>query len=85
MPAKDAKINLAIQDGGAFTWTATSPGKPPTNIAGKSTFADGILTLAAQGGQNGALVGQVARQDADNFSFRLVGGPPNDSGLKFAR
>jgi hypothetical protein len=84
-PAKDAKITLAIQDGGAFTWTATSPGKLPMNIAGKSTFADGVLTLAAQGGQNGALVGQVAWQDADNFSFRLVGGPPNDPGLKFAR
>ncbi len=55
------------------------------NIAGKSTFADGVLTLAAEGGQNGALVGQVAWQDADNFSFRLVGGPPNDPGLKFAR
>ena len=55
------------------------------NIAGKSTFADGILTLTAQGGQNGALVGQVAWKDADNFTFRLVGGPPNDPGLKFAR
>ena len=84
-PAQDAKIALAIQDDGAFSWTANGPGKPPMNIAGKSTFADGTLTLAAQGGQNGALVGQVAWKDADNFTFRLVGGPPNDPGLKFAR
>ena len=84
-PAQDAKIALAIQDDGSFTWTATGPGKPPMNIAGKSTFADGILTLAAQGGQNGALVGQVAWKDADHFTFRLVGGPANDPGLKFAR
>ena len=28
-PAKDAKIALAIQDDGNFTWTATGPGKPP--------------------------------------------------------
>ena len=83
-PAQDAKIALAIQDDGTFTWTATGPGKPPMNIAGKSTFADGVLTLAAQGGQNGALVGQVAWKDADDFTFRLVGGPPNDPGLKFA-
>ncbi len=68
-----------------FTWTATSPGKPAMNIAGKSTFADDILTLTAQGGQNGALVGRVAWQDAGNFTFRLVAGPPNDPGLKFAR
>ena len=54
-------------------------------IAGKSTFADGVLTLAAQEGQDGALVGQVAWQDANHFTFRLVGGPSNDPGLKFAR
>ncbi len=84
-PAQDAKIALAIQDDGTFTWTATGPGKPPMNIAGKSTFADGTLTLAAQGGQAGALVGQVAWQDADDFTFRLVGGPANDPGLKFSR
>ena len=84
-PAQDAKISLTIQDGGAFTWTANGPGKPPMNIAGKSTLAGGVLTLAAQGGQNGALVGQVAWKDADNFTFRLVGGPSNDPGLNFAR
>jgi tetratricopeptide (TPR) repeat protein len=84
-PAQGAKIALAIQDDGTFTWTATSPTEPPMNIAGKSTFADGILTLAAQGGQTGALVGQVTWKDAEDFTFRLVGGPTNDPGLKFAR
>ena len=54
------------------------------NIAGKWTFARGVLTLAAQGGQHGALVGRVTWKDADNFTFRLVGGPSNDPGLKFA-
>ncbi len=84
-PAQDAKIALTIQDDGSFSWTATGPGKPPMNIAGKSTFAGGILTLTAQGGQAGALVGQVAWKDKDDFTFRLVGGPSNDPGLKFAR
>jgi hypothetical protein len=84
-PAPDTKISLAIQDDGAFTWTAASTGKPPMNIAGKSTFADGILTLAAQTGQSGALVGQVTWKDADNFTFRLGGSAANDPGLKFAR
>ena len=84
-PAQDAKIALTIGDDGAFTWTATGPGKPPMNISGKSTFADGTLTLNAQEGQAGALVGQVAWKDANDFTFRLVGGPSNDPGLKFAR
>ena len=56
---KDAKIVLAIKDNGQFTWDASGPGKQPTTIAGTSTFADGILTLASQG-QDGALVGKVA-------------------------
>jgi tetratricopeptide (TPR) repeat protein len=84
-PSQDAKISLTIQDDGAFTWTATAPGKPPMNISGKSTFADGTLTLSAQAGQTGALVGQVAWKDANDFTFRLVGGPSTDPGLKFAR
>ena len=82
-PAKDAKIALAIQDDGKFNWDASGPGKPPTAIAGASTFADGVLTLAAKGTQDGALAGKVAWQDADHFTFRLVGAPPTDPGLKF--
>ncbi len=71
-PAQGAKIALAIQDDGSFTWTATGPGKPAMNIAGKSTFADHVLTLTAEKGQNGALAGKVAWEDAGNFTFRLV-------------
>ncbi len=84
-PSQGAKIALSIQDDGNFTWTATTSGKPPMKIAGKSTFSGDTLTLAAEGGQNGALVGQVTWKDADDFRFRLVGGPSNDPGLKFAR
>ena len=62
-PAKDTKIALAIKDDGKFNWDASSAGKPPTEIAGASTFADGVLTLAAQGsperraGRQGGLAG----------------------------
>jgi len=56
-------------DDGRFTWGASGPVKPPMTIAGKSTFADGILTLASQG-QDGALAGKVAWQDADHFTFQ---------------
>ncbi len=84
-PAKDTKIALVIGDDGKFNWDASSAGKPPTAIAGSSTLADGVLTLAAQGSQNGALTGKVAWQDADHFTFRVTGAPPSDPGLKFAR
>jgi tetratricopeptide (TPR) repeat protein len=85
IPGKDAKVALAITDDGKFNWDASGPGRQPSTIAGASTFADGVLTLAAKGGQDGALVGKVAWQDADHFTFRLVGAPANDPGLKFAR
>ncbi len=84
-PAPSAKIVLAIQDDGKFTWTASSPGKPAMDITGNSTLADGNLTLAAKSGQTGALVGKLAWQDADHFSFHLVGAPSTDPGLTFAR
>ncbi|AGA27108.1 tetratricopeptide repeat protein [Singulisphaera acidiphila] len=84
-PAKDANIALSIQDDGRFTWAATGQGKPPTTIAGASTFADGVLTLVDQGGQSGSLAGKVIWQNADHFTFRLAGAPPTDPGLSFAR
>ena len=84
-PVKDTKIALLINDDGTFTWDATAPGKPAMNIAGKSSLADGLLTLDAKGGQNGALVGKVAWKDSDNFTFRVVGAPSTDPGLRFAR
>jgi tetratricopeptide (TPR) repeat protein len=83
-PVKDAKIALVIGDDGKFNWDSSGPGKPPTAIKGASTFANGVLTLASAG-QDGALAGKVAWQDGDHFTFQLMGAPPADPGLKFAR
>ncbi|WZO97720.1 hypothetical protein EP7_004765 [Isosphaeraceae bacterium EP7] len=83
--AKDAGITLAIQDDGQFKWVTSAPGKPPMTIAGTSTFADGVLSLSDQGGQNGVLAGQVVWQDADHFNFRLANAPQADTGLNFSR
>jgi tetratricopeptide (TPR) repeat protein len=84
-PGNNAQITLAIQDDGHFTWAASSPGKPTTTITGASALADGVLTLTAQGSQDGALTGKVAWKDADHFTFQLVGAPSTDPGLSFAR
>jgi TolA-binding protein len=84
-PAQGVQIVLVIADDGTFTWTANGPGKPTLKIAGKSAVAGGTLTLEATEGQSGALVGPVAWKDANDFTFRLNGGPPSDPGLKFAR
>jgi tetratricopeptide (TPR) repeat protein len=82
----NAMITLAIKEDGGFTWTIAAPGKPPTSISGKSTLADGVLTLAADpASQMGAMTGQVARQDETHFNFRAIGAPASDPGLAFAR
>ncbi|HMF35508.1 MAG TPA: hypothetical protein VKF17_02670 [Isosphaeraceae bacterium] len=84
-PAKDAQVALAINDDGNFTWAVTSTGKPAKTITGKSTYANGVLTLAGQDGQLGALAGQVAWQDDNHMTFRVLGAPQDDPGLKFER
>ena len=85
IPAKDSHVALTIQDDGSFTWGVTTPGKPDMTIAGKSTLANGVLTLADQNNKNGALVGQVAWQDDHHMTFRVLGAPQDDPGLKFER
>ncbi len=84
-PAKDAQVALAIGDDGGFTWAVTSPGQSAKNITGKSTYANGLLTLAGQDAQLGALAGQVTWQDDNHMTFRVLGAPADDPGLKFVR
>lgn len=84
-PAKGTSIALKIKDDGAFTWTVNAAPKPAATIDGTSQLADGVLTLQAKEGTQGALAGKVAWKDDDHFTFRLLGGPPDDPGLSFAR
>jgi len=83
--AKDSPVSLTIQEDGSFTWTVTRPGKPAMTIAGKSNLADGMLTLSDQHNQKGTLVGQVAWQDTNHFTFKPVGASLTDPGLTFGR
>jgi tetratricopeptide (TPR) repeat protein len=82
---QNTRVMLTIKDDGSFTWALDRPGQPTSTIAGTMTLADGLLTLNDKDGKSGALAGQVASQDDDHFSFRVVGAPQNDPGLKFAR
>ncbi len=84
-PAKDARVALAIDDNSGFTWAVSTAGKPDKTITGKSTYANGVLTLAGQDQQLGALAGQVAWQDDNHMTFRVLGAPSDDPGLKFER
>ena len=77
-PTNDTIIRLNVADDGAFTWTVDSKGKVQ-RLAGKWSLADDLLTLA-QSGQGGALVGRVAWQADDKWSFRVIGTGAEDPG-----
>jgi tetratricopeptide (TPR) repeat protein len=83
--SQNSKVALSIKDGGAYTWNVTSPGKPAIVIAGAATVADGLLTLADKSSKMGPLTGQVAWRDDSHFNFKVMGAPPDDPGITFAR
>jgi tetratricopeptide (TPR) repeat protein len=81
-PIPGTSVALAIQPDGSFTWDASQGGKS-SQFAGKSTFGDGLLTLAQDNGP--VLVGRVNWTDADHMTFVISGGNPSDPGLRFSR
>ncbi len=81
-----SKVTLSIENDGKFSWVAAdAKGKPAASITGTSTYEDGILALTDDGGKQGSLVGKVIGRNADGFTFRLTGAPPQDPGLKFKK
>jgi len=84
-PAPGAKVTLTMQNGGAFSWAVAASGQPAKTISGTSSLNDGVLTLNDKDSRLGTLAGQVAWQDDSHFTFRAVGAPADDPGLKFAR
>ena len=81
-PSTGTSIALIVQPGGAFVWQATVKGHKQ-QLAGMSTYGDGILTLAQDKGP--ALVGRVSWKDPSHMTFRVVGDGPDDLGLSFAK
>jgi len=81
-PNAETAIALTIQPDGRFVWKVTEKGKT-REFAGHSTFGNGILTLVQDNGP--ALVGRVGWKDAEQMTFRIVGGGPEDPGLSFAK
>jgi tetratricopeptide (TPR) repeat protein len=81
-PDPDTTITLKIT-GTNYTWQVSSKGQS-RQLSGQLTLGNGLLTLVqAQGGP--PLVGQVAWQDANTFSFHALGGGAGDPGLTFRR
>lgn len=76
-------FQLDISEDGTFRWIVTDKSQREETIEGDMTVADDVLVLQGTGG--GTMVGRVLAQDADRFTFTLIGGPEDDHGLLFVR
>lgn len=82
-PNADTTVTLSLSETDTFTWTVERKGQEPSKIEGSATVGNEILTLASD--QSGALVGQMTNASDQEFTFRLLGSPAADPGLRFER
>ncbi|HXY33356.1 MAG TPA: hypothetical protein VEI07_03950, partial [Planctomycetaceae bacterium] len=81
-PAGGGAIDLSLGTDGRFNWKYARPDKTQS-FDGKYELAGTTLVLDYDNG--GTMVAKVNAEGTDRFSFKMVGGPPNDPGLTFAR
>jgi tetratricopeptide (TPR) repeat protein len=75
-------IDLSMGSDGRFSWKFAKPDKTQS-FDGKYELAGTTLVLEYSNG--GTMVAKVNAEGPDRFSFKMVGGPPNDPGLTFAK
>jgi hypothetical protein len=78
----EGNVDLSLGDDGRFTWKFIQAGKTQA-FEGKFDLAGNTLVLDYDNG--GTMVAKLAAKGPDRVAFQMVGGPPNDPGLIFAR
>jgi tetratricopeptide (TPR) repeat protein len=78
----DGTVDLSLGNDGRFVWKFSQAGNAQT-FDGKFELAGNTLVLDYDNG--GTMVAKVGSQGPERFTFQMVGGPPNDPGLTFAR
>ncbi len=76
------EIELAMKDDGTFDWKFAN-GPQKTEFAGKYEVNQDMLVLENKQGQT--MIARVSDAGPNKFKFEMVGGPPNDPGLMFAK
>jgi len=83
-PTADTIITLTFPDKARFAWKVARQGKEQ-QFEGTSTYDNGILTMVQQQNNSNVMVGNVTWKDDDHFTFKVMGGGPNDPGLSFTK
>jgi hypothetical protein len=78
-----SRFTLTMTSAGTFDWRFTNPNQKGDEFGGNYSTDGPVLILERKGG--GALAGTVTFGDDGRFVFKLVGAPPDDQGLSFAR
>jgi tetratricopeptide (TPR) repeat protein len=80
-PAKGGgTVELTLAKGGRFAWKVTRGDKSKT-FDGQYELTGTALVLEYSNG--GTMVARVSADGTDRFTFKMVGGSPNDPGLPF--
>jgi tetratricopeptide (TPR) repeat protein len=78
-----SKFALKLTDDGKFTWKFSPPKQKGEEFEGTYSIEGPVLIL--QRAEGGALAGTATFDGNDKFNFRMVGAPPEDKGLDFAK
>jgi hypothetical protein len=78
----DGSVDFSLGNDGRFNWKFTQAGKAQS-FTGKYELAGNTLVLDYDNG--GTMVAKLNTKGPNQFAFQMVGGPPNDPGLLFAR
>ncbi|HEV3302140.1 MAG TPA: tetratricopeptide repeat protein [Planctomycetaceae bacterium] len=73
-------VELTLSEDGRFTWKVNRGDKSQT-FDGQYELTGTALVLEYSNG--GTMVARVNAEGTDRFTFKMVGGPPNDPGLAF--
>jgi len=78
----NSKFALELTNDGNFSWTFTQAGKPQT-VKGVYALDGNVLAMEPETG--GTMLAEVTKPQGGSFGFQLLGAPPGDPGLKFAK
>jgi tetratricopeptide (TPR) repeat protein len=78
----NTKFAMELTKDGNFSWTFTEKGRPQS-VKGVYAVDQNVLAMEPESG--GVMLAQVTPPQGGRFDFQLLGGPPGDPGLKFAK
>jgi uncharacterized protein (TIGR03066 family) len=79
---RNSKFAMELTQDGNFSWTFTEKGKPQT-VKGVYAVDGNVLALEPDSG--GVMLAEVTSPKSGGFDFKMLGAPPGDPGLKFAK